>query len=284
VTIAGFVSGTGYMTANTVIGNLAITALGSSGTSTTIDVSVTSLGDKDGNPVPSATAGAQVSIVTMVAETALSQGVLTGGVAVVNVKINRGKNPGSDTQADIPGGVDSFSATASSSAPTTGSLGAFAGMELVGVVEVAPYLSPTVDTTTGVFGVASVASPEQPNNSTVTQLKVRLTGDKNTAYTFNLSFSQIIAVSGGANIPEDSAKTLTFKRGDVTGNGTVDIFDAMFIAQYIVGNRTIDTLQPVNAACVKHDTNGDKIDIFDAMYIAQLIVGNRNASFDTVTP
>ncbi|MEW6142745.1 MAG: DUF5050 domain-containing protein [Chloroflexota bacterium] len=284
VTIAGFASGTEYMTANTVIGNLAITALGSSGTSTTLSISVTSLGDKDGNPVPSATYGAQVSIVSMVAETALSQGVETGNVAVVNVKINRGKNPGSDTQVDIPGGVASFSATASSSAPSTGALGAFAGMELVGIVEAAPYLNPTINTTTGVFGVASVASPEQPNNSTVAKLKIKLTGDKNTAYTFNVSFSQIIAVEGGANIPEDSAKTMTFKRGDAQANGTVNIFDAMYIAQMIVGNRPITELNAVNAACVKHDTNGDKIDIFDAMFIAQMIVGNRNASYETVTP
>jgi len=155
-------------------------------------------------------------------------------------------NPGSDTQVDIPGGVASFSATASSSAPTTGALGAFAGMELVGIVESAPYLNPTIDTTTGVFGVASVASPEQPNNSTVAKLKIKLTGDKNTAYTFNVSFSQIIAASGGANIPEDSAKTMTFKRGDAQANGTVNIFDAMFIAQMIVGNRnaSYETVTP----------------------------------------
>jgi hypothetical protein len=215
-----------------------------------------------------------------VAETALAQGIETGDVAVVQVKINRGKNPVNGSTVAIPGGISAFSATASSAAATGNKLGAFAGMEFSGVVESPPYLNPTYDATTGVFGVSNVASPEQPSNSTVAKLKIKLTGDKDTTYNLNVTFNQITAVTGGANIPEDSAKTIAFKRGDTNGNGVVDVFDAMFIAQYIVGNRTIDTIRPVNAACVKHDTGGDRIDVFDAMFIAQMIVGIRNSRFE----
>ncbi|MEW6142170.1 MAG: hypothetical protein AB1597_03295, partial [Chloroflexota bacterium] len=90
-TITGYTSNS-FLTADTVVGNLSITAVGASGTSTTIGISVTSLGDKDGTAIPSTTTGAPVSIVSMVAETALSTGIDTDNVAVVNVKINRGKN------------------------------------------------------------------------------------------------------------------------------------------------------------------------------------------------
>jgi hypothetical protein len=148
------------------------------------------------------------------------------------------------TTADIPGGIASFSATASSRAagaggqnPGVAPLGAFAGTELLGVREVAPYLGPTLNATTGVFGVAAVASPAQPGNSTLARLVPKLTGDDLTRYTLTVSFQQVIVATGGANVLEDSAKSLTFRRGDANSNGTVDIFDAMFIAQMVVGNR-----------------------------------------------
>ena len=147
------------------------------------------------------------------------------------------------TTADIPGGIASFSATASSRAgaggqnPGVAPLGAFAGTELLGVREVAPYLGPTLNATTGAFGVATVASPAQPGNSTLARLVPKLTGDDLTRYTLTVSFQQVIVATGGANVLEDSAKSLTFRRGDANSNGTVDIFDAMFIAQMVVGNR-----------------------------------------------
>jgi hypothetical protein len=235
-TLSGFTS-TSFLTTDTVIGNLAITAVGAAGTSTTISITVTSLGDKDGIVIASITAGASVSIVSMVAETALTQGVDTGDIAVVNVKINRIKDPSTGNTATIPGGIGGFSATASSIQASTARLGAFAGMEFTGVTAVAPYLNPTFNATAGVFGVASVVSPEQPNNSTVIKLQMKLTGDKDTAYTLNVAFQSITAATGGQNVPEDSAKTLTFRRGDASNNGTVDIFDAMYIAQMVVGLR-----------------------------------------------
>ncbi|MEW6141817.1 MAG: C1 family peptidase [Chloroflexota bacterium] len=215
----------------------------------------------------------------MVAETALIQGIDAGDIAVVSVKINRIKDPATGNTATIAGGIGAYSATASS-AQATGMIGGFSGMEFTGVGEVTPYLNPTFNATTGVFGVSNVASPEQPNNSTVVKLLMKLNGDKDTAYTFTVAFQSITAATGGGNVPEDSAKTVTFRRGDTNGNGTVDVFDAMFIAQYVVGVRPASQINAVNAACVKHDTGNDKLDIFDAMYIAQMVVGVRNNRFE----
>jgi hypothetical protein len=60
--------------------------------------------------------------------------------------------------------------------------------------------------------------------------------------------------------------------GDVNGDGDIGIVDAMFIAQYTVGNRPASNLNMHNAdvnAC-----DGD-VDIVDAMFIAQYTVGTR---------
>jgi hypothetical protein len=56
--------------------------------------------------------------------------------------------------------------------------------------------------------------------------------------------------------------------GDVNGSGTIDIVDALLVAQYYVG------LNPVNFNSIRADVNKDgKIDIVDALRIAQFYVG-----------
>ena len=60
--------------------------------------------------------------------------------------------------------------------------------------------------------------------------------------------------------------------GDVNENNRVDIGDAMFIAQYLVGNRLASEL---NLAVGDTNVNG-RVDIGDAMFIAQWLVGNRD--------
>jgi len=65
----------------------------------------------------------------------------------------------------------------------------------------------------------------------------------------------------------------------------VDIIDAMFLAQYIVGLRNLgdSDFNIVNGASVNQDgAESDKIDIIDAMYIAQYEVGIRDEYFELV--
>ncbi len=63
-------------------------------------------------------------------------------------------------------------------------------------------------------------------------------------------------------------------KGDVNGDGRVDIIDALFIAQYTVGTRTINT--------TVGDVSGDgNANIVDALFIAQYTVGLRP---DPTTP
>jgi len=61
------------------------------------------------------------------------------------------------------------------------------------------------------------------------------------------------------------------KRGDVSGNNTVNIVDALFIAQHTVGLRTIIGTQALAA-----DVNGDSaVNIVDALFVAQAVAGLR---------
>ncbi len=103
----------------------------------------------------------------------------------------------------------------------------------------------------------------------------------------NLSVN-VVEVSDTAGIiknAQNQPMTLTFRRGDVQipQNGIVNITDAMFGAQYVVGLRTAATIRLLNMASVKADgTAGDKKNITDCMYIAQKVVEIRNEYFELV--
>jgi hypothetical protein len=57
-------------------------------------------------------------------------------------------------------------------------------------------------------------------------------------------------------------------KGDVNGSGSVDVVDALLVAQYYVG------LNPANFNASVADVNcSGAIDIVDALQIAQLYVG-----------
>ena len=84
-------------------------------------------------------------------------------------------------------------------------------------------------------------------------------------------------------MPQDEPQVLTFQRGDINRDGQVNIIDAMFGAQYLVGIRTIEQINPLNMASVHYDgEDGDVMDIVDCMYIAQYVVGLRDCYFEFV--
>lgn len=86
-----------------------------------------------------------------------------------------------------------------------------------------------------------------------------------------------IAVLGDSDV--DVTVDVTILRGDATGDTTVDIADAMFIAQYIVGLRPESEINVANAQDAAQD---GVLDIADAMFIAQYVVGLRNADFEWI--
>ena len=114
---------------------------------------------------------------------------------------------------------------------------------------------------------------------TVARLVPRLIGCATDSYTLEVAFTRIQDSESGEIAP-GSPSTLALQRGDINGDGVVDIIDAMFGAQYLVGLRPLDDIRPLNMASVHHDTDGDKKDIIDCMYIAQYVVGIRDCWFE----
>ena len=111
---------------------------------------------------------------------------------------------------------------------------------------------------------------------------LRLIGCALESYDLEVNFD-LIADAGGGDIPQEQPQVLTFQRGDVNGDGNVNIIDAMFGAQYLVGLRPIEDIRPVNMACAHHDgEDGDVMNIIDCMYIAQYVVGLRDCWFETI--
>jgi endoglucanase len=77
------------------------------------------------------------------------------------------------------------------------------------------------------------------------------------------STSTLVFITAFAN-----SNASTSSKGDVNGNGTVDIVDALLIAQYYVG------LNPANFNSSVADVNcSGGIDIVDALLVAQYYVG-----------
>jgi len=222
------------------------------------------------------TAFALSSGVTLQAETSVNQTLsrVTTDVVVVNVNINRIKNTSDNSTANITGGIGSYNATASGIPGNS--------IQFITVHGVSPFDGPTFNATTGVFAVASVGSPIQASNTTIAEVVAILTGNVTTSVNLTVSFQDIIAAGNPSlNVPEEQASSIIFLRGDTDGNGAVDIGDASWIAQYVVGMRALSQLNGLNAASVSHDgASGDKIDIGDASWIAQYVVGMRDGYFD----
>lgn len=114
------------------------------------------------------------------------------------------------------------------------------------------------------------------------KLLLRLNSSAKEVITLNATELSLVSASTGKEYKAKiSCKILQFLRGDANKDGRVSIADAMFIAQYLAGNRPASHLNLLNAASVKHDGNkGDKITIADAMFIAQYLAGLRDSKFN----
>jgi len=117
---------------------------------------------------------------------------------------------------------------------------------------------------------------------------LRLTGCANQTATLTPAFSQIL---DGNSVPlaiqQPAAKT--YRRGDARADGTVNISDALFVAQYLAGLRSLGEdpltqVNAVNAASVKQDTGVDLVTTADVLLIAQYVVGIRDACFVLIAP
>jgi len=83
--------------------------------------------------------------------------------------------------------------------------------------------------------------------------------------------SRVIDAQGTNNKLDLNVPNTTTINGDVDGDGQVTVVDALFVAQYTVGTRTLTSAQLAAA-----DVNNDgQVTVVDALFIAQFTVGLR---------
>ncbi|MEK7353474.1 MAG: Ig-like domain-containing protein, partial [Chloroflexota bacterium] len=144
LTSTGFT--TTYATDDVTLIYLGVTAVGNLGDNTTLTVTITSLGDKDGSPISALALNAPVLIGNpLAAETGITLGLsgTTTDVVAVKVNVNRIKNQSDNLTALIPGGIGSYSATASGNPASS--------IQFLTVNGVSPFNSPSFNAATGVF-------------------------------------------------------------------------------------------------------------------------------------
>ena len=117
-------------------------------------------------------------------------------------------------------------------------------------------------------------SPDQA--SYLSGTVITLTATPATGYSFTGWSGDLTGTTNPATITMDADKTVTATftlsttvRGDIGGNGTVGMDDALLLAQSIVGIATLTTAQRLAA-----DVNGDgSITMADTLLVAQIVVG-----------
>jgi hypothetical protein len=122
----------------------------------------------------------------------------------------------------------------------------------------------------------------QMNDLLVARMQLRLNATAGAECTIEPYDLLVADASSGVEYDTNVlGQSLSFIRGDVNKDGHVGIADAMFIAQYLAGNRDASDLNLLNAASIKQDeSDGDKITIADAMFIAQYLTGLRDENFN----
>ena len=115
----------------------------------------------------------------------------------------------------------------------------------------------------------------------------RLTGSNQHPCPLELEITSLKDDGGQAMSVDQGVLAQTLLRGDARADGNVNIADALFIAQYLVGLRpactgVVDTtcLHSANAASVRHDGDFDEKTIADALFIAQGLVGLRDEFYN----
>jgi hypothetical protein len=131
-------------------------------------------------------------------------------------------------------------------------------------------ITSSMDNATGLTKMAWFSATGKTGDFVFAYVTLRSVGSRGETSPLNLDV-QVLTDTAGDDIAccvDDGMFMIGLMEGDVTLNGCVDIVDAMFIAQWVVGLRTLSADQLTCA-----DTFDDgTVDIADAMHIAQWVV------------
>ncbi len=230
-------------------------------------------------PIPAPVAGVLQSI------PGVSQALGADGVVLLNLNVNRVRDPSTGVDGVVPGGITYYGATLTYPGGNGGNVVNVMGVRGVSPFSPAPGIDPAgMPGTSGnmsITGAPSGAAPQAP--LTLAQVAPRILGSSTQSHNIQY-FLNNLTDGLGANMPADSVKTFAVRRGDARMDGLVNITDALFVAQYLAGIRGIgegeNLVHAVNAASVKADgPGGDIVNITDALFIAQMLAGLRDDSF-----
>ncbi len=132
-----------------------------------------------------------------------------------------------------------------------------------------------IDNTIGKTAMTAVSTTGKSGNVAFANVVLRAEGQINATSPLTLSVIVITDPNGGAIPYTISSGTFTVSsviKGDVNGDGAVNVVDALFVAQYTVGLRTLTSAQ-LAAADVNCDGN---VNVVDSLFIAQYTVGLRS--------
>lgn len=165
--------------------------------------------------------------------------------------------------------------------------------------------------TLGPQGAGPWPQPGKP--LVLAMLSPYLNGSKDRSFTLQVNVSELLGRAGQKGARQenfvsglDSPQLTDLRRGDARADGVVNITDALFIAQYLVGVRELGDglakVHMINAASARYDANpsaqgvaqplaagalpakpmslsqmtGDQITIQDTLFIAQMLAGLRD--------
>jgi len=156
-----------------------------------------------------------------------------------------------------------------------------AGIEIIEVLPGnAPYDNPmanaTVDNPGGQttfnqdVGAGNTVLPPQ----TVARLALRLIGPATTQYQLDIDIENVY--DAGMGDLGNGYNSATYLRGDIQGDGDVDVFDRLYGQYYLneVDGFAINDISIVNMASIRHDgIGGDIPSAVDLMYISKYRAG-----------
>ncbi len=217
------------------------------------------------------------------------QSMMSDGRAALDIKITSIRSTSSGTATLAGGGIGGYNFSLSYPGGSSGN-----AVNVLGAYGYGVFSSPTVNVQNSsgsalMNATQTGSAPQAP--ITLAQVTPRIIGSSGVAHDVVLSFSSLVEVISANNIVQDSAKTYVLQRGDAQKNGTINVTDALFIAQYLAGLRgigdTTELLHAVNAASANLEdasATGEKVTISDALVIAQTLAGLRDASFNYIAP
>ncbi len=291
-TLDVIVEGTGFTSATTVNCGLDITINGftvDSDTRISASITVDGMASPVANDVSVATpfgtgtltAGFTVNLNTFVVDAAIYEDAGADSVVVIPVTISAVKDavtkePVSGVQISRYNASLTFNADFMEIAEIRGGDPPF---------DTIPAENVIIDNDAGTASVSYNVSPDGAVPPVaIFQIVAYLKGSTLDSGNLSVNVTDVDDVGERIDGVQDQPMALSMQRGDIQTpvDGDVDIIDAMFGAQYIVGVRPVEDIRQLNMASVKHDNDGDIKDITDCMFIAQYLVGIRDEYFESV--